>query len=359
MNDSMENRARQALQGVLDPHFSRDIVSLGYVRDLEASEDHVSGTLQLPSPLHPAADAIADLAQQALQETGFAKVSLERAWHVGMAPPAAGQTLPGIRNVVAVASGKGGVGKSTVCINLALSLAQAGARVGLLDCDLYGPSVPYMIGIHERARTDRNRRILPLSVYGMKVMTMGFFVDPGQPLSWRGPMLHKMLLQFFHTVNWGGLDYLFLDLPPGTGDVQLTLTKEAPLSGAVLVTTPQEVALRDVDKGLAMFQKSEVALLGLIENMAYVDCAGCDKRHYPFGRGGGASTAEHHDMPLLGQLPLTPQIPSATGEGEPLMVREPESAAAGALRNAAAEVSMALARRWLIPGASGVSAMEV
>lgn len=246
--------------------------------------------------------------------------------------------IEGVHHVIAVASGKGGVGKSTVAVNFALALAETGARVGIFDCDFYGPSLPTLVGVHERANVDQQRRLLPHEVYNLKLMSLGFHVPRGEGVIWRGPMLHNSFNQLLYATNWGKLDYLILDLPPGTGDIQQTLADTVPVSGSVLVTTPQEVALRDVEKGLAMFRQSNIQVLGIVENMSYYLCGKCDKKHFLFGEGGAAKFGEAAGIPLLGQIPLDTRVPSEVGLGEPLMIREPKTPAADAFRSIASQV---------------------
>jgi len=283
----------------------------------------------------------------------------------GPAPGRGKQSIPGVRHVVAVASGKGGVGKSTVAVNLALALAETGAAVGIFDCDFYGPSLPTLVGIHERARVDDQQRLMPHEVYNLKLMSLGFHVPRGEGVVWRGPMLTNSFRQLLYSTHWGNLDYLILDLPPGTGDVQQTLLDLVPVSGSVLVTTPQDVALRDVEKGLSMFRRGHTRVLGLVENMSYYLCGSCDKKHYLFGQGGPARFAAESDLPMLGAVPLDARVPSEVGLGEPVMLREPKSVAAEAFREIAARIvplvdALSPEQRpggdWATPGAD---AMEV
>jgi ATP-binding protein involved in chromosome partitioning len=241
--------------------------------------------------------------------------------------------LPDIRHTVAVASGKGGVGKSTVAVNLAVCLADRGATVGLLDCDIYGPSLPLMLGVNERPAGDEGTQTLtPLVKYGVKLMSMGFISGEQTPVIWRGPMVHKMVTALMHQVDWGELDYMVLDLPPGTGDAQLTLTQHAPLTGAVIVTTPQDVSLADARKGLKMFQQVNVPVLGIVENMSYFVCDQCSKRHNIFRSGGGRRTSEELDVPFLGEIPLDPPVAEGGDVGQPVVISWPDSAASRALR---------------------------
>jgi ATP-binding protein involved in chromosome partitioning len=262
------------------------------------------------------------------------------------ARPAAGEVLPGVRNTIAVASGKGGVGKSNTAVNLALALADAGAQVGLLDADVYGPSLPTLLGVTGRPgseeRGDR-KVILPLEQHGLKLMSMGFFITENSPVIWRGPMVHGLIRQFLGDVEWGELDYLVIDLPPGTGDAALTLTQQAPLSGAVIVTTPNDLSVVDARKALKMFEKVNVPVLGVIENMAWFsppDLPG--RRYYIFGRGGGARLAEELGAPFLGEVPIDPRIAEGGDLGRPIVRFAPDSEAAAAFRELAGNVARRL-----------------
>jgi ATP-binding protein involved in chromosome partitioning len=245
---------------------------------------------------------------------------------------------------VAVASGKGGVGKSTVAANLAAALAVRGGRVGLLDADIYGPSVPTMFGIgaDERIRSNERGTLIPIERHGVKLVSMGFFVGEGSPLIWRGPMLTKALTQFLHEVEWGGLDYLLVDLPPGTGDVQMTLTMQTALDGGVIVTTPQEVALADVERSVRMFQQCGARIAGLVENMSFHVCPCCGDKRYLFGSGGGRRMAESYDIPFLGEVPLVRDVRQSGDEGTPIVVREPQSESARAFLSIAERLGTAL-----------------
>jgi ATP-binding protein involved in chromosome partitioning len=244
-------------------------------------------------------------------------------------------SLPGIRQVIAVASGKGGVGKSTVAANMALALRGRGSAVGLMDADIYGPSVPMMMGL---GTVDQTITPFPIQKHGLKLMSMGFIVDQKQAVIWRGPMVHKAVTDFLTKVDWGTLDYLVIDLPPGTGDAQLTLTQTAPLTGAVIVTTPQDVALIDARKGLEMFRQVRVPVLGIVENMSYFEPAP-GQRHYLFGQGGGRKMATEADVPFLGEIPIDPRVTECGDEGEPIVQRYPDSAVAAAYRNLACTVA--------------------
>jgi ATP-binding protein involved in chromosome partitioning len=248
-----------------------------------------------------------------------------------------------IRFAVAIASGKGGVGKSTIATNLALSLAQDGARVGLMDADIFGPNVPMMMGVNQRPK-GQGDKIIPPEIHGVKLMSMGFLVDPNQAVIWRGPMVHNALRQFIQDVDWGELDYLIVDLPPGTGDASLSLTQSLPLTGSVIVTTPQQVALSDVIRGVAMFEQLNVPIFGVIENMSYFVAPDTGKRYDIFGHGGGAEMAKKVNVDFLGEIPLEPQVRIGGDSGQPIVVAQPESPAAQAIRATARKVAEACER---------------
>lgn len=261
--------------------------------------------------------------------------------HGGPQPQGAANLIPGVKHVIAVSSGKGGVGKSTVASNLACALVQAGAKVGLLDADLYGPNIPMMMG-STKGPEQQDGKIIPVENYGVKLISMAFLVPEDTPLVWRGPMVHQYLQAFFRDVRWGDLDYLLIDLPPGTGDVQLSLSQMVPLAGAITVTTPQEVALYDVRKGMAMFQKVNVPLLGIIENMSYFMCGHCGERTEIFSHGGGERAAEKLGVPFLGCIPIDPAIRDGGDSGHPIVVADPASPQAAAFREIAKKVMSAL-----------------
>jgi ATP-binding protein involved in chromosome partitioning len=246
-----------------------------------------------------------------------------------------------VRNVVAVASGKGGVGKSTVAVNMAVALAQSGAKVGLLDADIYGPNVPTMVGVHRLPPQNESGKLVPAEAYGMQVMSIGFLVKPGQPLIWRGPMLHSAIRQFLSDVEWDELDYLIIDLPPGTGDAQLSLAQSVPLSGGVIVTLPQDVSLEDARRGLEMFRELNVPILGVVENMSYLELPDGTRMDI-FGTGGGQKLAEAAKVPFLGQIPMDPSVRKGGDQGTPVVVSNPESAPSRALRSLAEQVAARL-----------------
>jgi len=336
-----------ALRSVKDPHLNKDYMSLGMIRDLKIEGDTVSLTVSLPSQaaVARAAQIEHEVKDALLRVAGATQVRLKMSEDVKRtaAPTAAKHALPGIRHVIAVSSGKGGVGKSTVAANLATALSKAGAKVGLLDTDVYGPNIPTMMGIlgqvpYARQDEKKGEMILPLEAYGVKIMSMGLLTKGDQPVVWRGPMLHGVLNQFLNQVDWGELDYLIVDMPPGTGDVQLSLTQLVPVTGAVVVTTPQEVALQDVRKAILMFEKVGVPVLGIVENMSYFLCDSCDKRHNIFGTGGGKSLAEKYRTRLLAEIPLGTEVREAGDTGTPVVIHDAHSIQAQAFVSLASAV---------------------
>jgi ATP-binding protein involved in chromosome partitioning len=316
----------EALKLVKYPGFTRDIVSFGLIKDIEVSSMGVNVILAPTTAREEVVQEIRDAVVATVSQMSGAPavevtVTAPEQPQRRMARGPAG--VPGVAHVIAVASGKGGVGKSTVAANLALALVGMGHRVGLLDCDVYGPSIPLMLGLHERPRSTDDKRIIPLEKFGLKVISLGLFIEDKTPVIWRGPMINKLLTQFLREVEWGELDFLVLDLPPGTGDAQLTITQQVPLTGGVIVTTPQDVALLDVKRGVTMFQQVNAPVLGVIENMSYHVCSGCGDRAELFGHGGGAATAKQFDLPLLGEIPLVRAVREAADAGAPIVVADP------------------------------------
>ncbi len=339
----------KTLSAIRDPDLGKDIVTLGFVKDLAIDEGRVSFTIELTTPACPAKETFQETATElvgALEGVEEVDVTMtSRAPQPHRPPDTPPDILPEVAHIIAVASGKGGVGKSTVAANLALALAADGARVGLLDADIYGPSQPIMFGLKEQPQATADRKILPLEKYGLKLMSLGFIADERMPVIWRGPLVGKMVQEFLANVEWGELDYLIVDLPPGTGDAQLTLVQSAPLSGAVIVTTPQEVALEDVVRALRMFQRVNVHILGLVENMAYFICDECGKRHDIFSSGGGRAAAEDLGIPFVGEIPLEAAVCEGGDAGTPAVAADPGSAVAAAFteiaRSVAANTSIA------------------
>ncbi len=336
----------EALKKVRFPGLSRDIVSFGFVRDVQIDGGHVAFTIHFQTENPSVGEQIArdaEKAAAAVEGVKDVRVTLEIGARQGA--PLAGQmpagppSLEGVKYRIAVASGKGGVGKSTVSTNLALALRQLGHSVGLLDADIYGPSQQMMLGIEGRPQIDESdEKIIPMERHGVKTMSLGLITDPDTPVIWRGPMVMKAIDQFLTDVKWGVLDFMIIDLPPGTGDAQLTLTQKAGLTGAVVVTTPQDVALIDARKGLAMFRKVNVPVLGIVENMSYYLCRHCGEREEIFGHGGGRKTAGMLGVPFLGEIPLDPKVVVGGDTGEPVVAADPKSVASQAFRELARQV---------------------
>lgn len=312
----------EKLRAVKDPDLNRDIVSLGFIKKLEIQNDRVSFDVELTTPACPVKEQLKTECERVVQSIpGVKKVEVRMTAQVRSTTPQSGRiALPQVKHVIAIASGKGGVGKSTVTINLAMALAQEGARVGLLDADIYGPSIPLMMGTSHEKPISQEKRVFPIERHGIKMMSMGYLIPAGEPVVWRGPMVHGALTQFLSQVEWGDLDYLLIDMPPGTGDAQLTISQSAPLAGAVIVTTPQEVSLIDARKGLKMFQNVKVPILGVIENMSGFVCGHCEEVTPIFRQGGGQKMAEEYQIPLLGQVPLDPRVAESSDLGNPVVV---------------------------------------
>ncbi|MBI1802543.1 MAG: Mrp/NBP35 family ATP-binding protein, partial [Chloroflexi bacterium] len=306
-----------------------------FFKDVGIAGDRVTVTVILRTPGEMSKGKLDKAFSDAVMALGGVKrVSVQFELNIPDDPRLAADFPAGMKNAIAVASGKGGVGKSTVAANLAVALAKMGCAVGLLDGDLYGPNIPMMLGIKGQP-VAFGGKMMPLSGHGVRVMSMGMLVEAGTPVIWRGPMLDQAIKQFLNDVMWGTLDYLIVDLPPGTGDVQLSLGQAIPLTGSIIVTTPQAVALADVVKGIAMFQQMKVPMLGIVENMSYTICRDCGRREEPFGSGGGQQMAERFKVPLLGQIPFDTRVRAGGDEGLPVVVRAPESAAAQALTHVA------------------------
>jgi ATP-binding protein involved in chromosome partitioning len=347
-----EKQVLEALKTVKFPGLSRDIVSFGFVKDLNVGGGNVSFRLEITTESPRLAEEIQRDATERLRAIAGVQavtISLD-VHHPGMAAPAgarpapipAGEILKDVKYKVAIASGKGGVGKSTVAANLALALTRLGYRVGLMDSDIYGPSQQMMMGATGKPYVNEEDKIVPIERHGVKVISLGFLMDADQPVIWRGPMVMKAVEQFLQDVAWGKLDFLLIDLPPGTGDAHLTLTQKIQLSGAIIVTTPQEVSLIDARKGLAMFQKVNVPLLGIIENMSYYECPACHNRDEIFKHGGGKRTAETLGVPFLGEIPIDPAIVVGGDAGTPIVVADPKSSATAAYMSLADAVTKTL-----------------
>ena len=315
----------EAMRTVQEPELGRDLISLDMVKDVVIDGTSLALKIELTTPACPLKDEIERTTNAALGAIGATSVDITWGAMVRRSQPrAAEQLVPGVKTIIAVASGKGGVGKSTVSVNLAVALAQAGASVGLLDADITGPNIPMMLGLEGQPKASPNNKITPLERYGVKAISIQFFVPEGQPIVWRGPLVGGAIQQFLRDVDWGELDYLVIDLPPGTSDAQLTLAQAVPISGAVLVTTPQEVSLSDVGKALAMFQRMSVPVIGLVENMTAFACPHCGELTEIFGRGGGERFAAAHDLDYLGGIPLDITVRQGGDVGVPAVAqREP------------------------------------
>ena len=379
MAENLQERVVSALSSVTSPRAGTDVLNAAMVRDLATT---VEGKVRLTVLLSPADDAaiVRDIRQAVERVDGVTDVrvdvkdSTERAAGGATPPPRSTTGAPGapsggrslpvmdtapraqaprgsvpapvaypkLGRIIAVSSGKGGVGKSTVCVNLAVSLARSGAKVGILDADIYGPNIPRMMGVNEAPRVIGDR-IIPLDAHGVKVMSLGFIIERDQPAIWRGPIVMKIITQFLGDVDWGQLDYLFVDMPPGTGDAQLSLVQATNVHGAIIVTTPQEVSVGDALRGAKMFQRVGVPVLGIVENMSWLECPHCGKPTALFGSGGGQRLADELELPLLGQIPLAPNVTQGGDTGAPIVVADPRSAPAASLGRIAAAVTAAIA----------------
>lgn len=341
MSELNEQAVLQALSQIIDPDLKKDIVTLGFVHDLQIAGGDVSFRLVLTTPACPVKEAFEIDARAlvgALPGVENVKVTMDAEVPKGRGV-ANNVAVPGVKNIIAVSSGKGGVGKSTVAVNLAVSLALDGASVGIMDADVYGPNVPLMLGLAEKQPMVFNNQIIPLEAHGVKMISMAVLAPPDRPMVLRGPMLHGIVRQFLTDVNWGELDYLIVDMPPGTGDVQLSLAQLVPVQGAVLVTTPQQVSLADVLRALKMFEQVSVPVLGVVENMSYFVAPDTGNRYDIFGAGGGANFADEYGVPFLGEVPLGMEVRAAGDAGTPIVIADPTSLQAQAFRRVAEEVA--------------------
>jgi ATP-binding protein involved in chromosome partitioning len=363
---------QNALRTVREPDLKNDLVSLGMIENLTVTPDGiVTLRVVLTTPAHPAKAKIeADVREALTRVPGVKSVSIimdakvrGANRHVSGGAGAAGgkgvAAIEGVANIIAVSSGKGGVGKSTVAVNLATSLALEGARVGLMDTDVYGPNIPTMMGVTEQPKImnhpTKGEFFIPPVAHGVKVMSMGFLVDPDQPLVWRGPMLHSVITQFCHQVEWGNLDYLIVDMPPGTGDVQLSLSQMVPVTGAILVSTPQEVSMQDVRKAYAMFDKVRIPIIGVVENMSYFKPEDSDKKYFIFGEGGGKILAQKFKTELLAQVPIVPAVREGGDIGRPITVASPTAPTSLVFRECAKRVAQKVA----IMAAEGIDPAQI
>ncbi len=337
----------RALDQVIDPVSGRSVVQENMITGLVVRDGHVGFAVEVPPARGPQSEPLRAACEAAVAKLpGILSVTAVLTAHQGAAPaaparPAQPQGIPGVASIIAVASGKGGVGKSTVAVNLALGLSRLGLKVGLLDADIYGPSLPRLLDIRQKPETD-GKKIKPIEKYGLKTMSIGFLVKEDEAMIWRGPMVQSALTQMLNDVLWGPLDVLVLDMPPGTGDAQLTIAQRAPLKGAVIVSTPQDIALIDARKGIAMFKKTQVPILGVVENMSVFVCPDCGHEHHIFGHGGARETAEKVGAPFLGEIPLVPRIRETSDAGTPVMATAPDGPEALAFLAVAEKVAVAL-----------------
>jgi len=356
MPEISEAAVLDALRAVKDPDLNRDIVTLKFVKNLRIEGGHVAFTIELTTPACPVKDQMRELARQTVASLpGVTDVAIEMTAQVrstsnleaGKAP------VPGVKNIIAVGAGKGGVGKTTVAVNLAIALSQMGSRVAMIDGDIYGPNVPLMLGIQTQLTGDEHGKIIPAQQYGIQLVSMAFLTNDDSPVIWRGPMLHSVIQQFFREVRWEQVDYLIVDLPPGTGDVALSLSQAVPVAGSVVVTTPQRVSIADTRRAVRMYQKLNVPALGLVENMSHFVCPECHHETDIFGKGGGEALATELGVPFLGRVPIYEPIRVGGDTGVPITIAEKESPAAEAFRAAArqlaAQLSIASYRKAPIP----------
>ncbi|HET9369729.1 MAG TPA: Mrp/NBP35 family ATP-binding protein [Vicinamibacterales bacterium] len=354
MGSLTEAAVLDALRAVKDPDLHKDIVALGFVKNLRIG-DRIAFTIELTTPACPVKDLMRDQARAAVEAiAGTGTVDIEMTASVrAVARPEAGRSpVEGVKNIIAVGAGKGGVGKTTVAVNLAVALAARGSRVALVDGDMYGPNVPLMLGLRTQLETD-GQKIKPAERYGLQVVSMGFLTQDDAPVIWRGPMLHGAIQQFFRDVRWRDVDYLIVDMPPGTGDVALSLSQTVPVAGAVLVTTPQQVSLADTRRAVQMYRKLNIPMIGLVENMSFFACPDCGRETDIFGSGGGEQLASDMSVPFLGRIPLYAPVRRGGDSGTPIVIGEPESAPSRALfaaaERVAQQVSIASFSRRAIP----------
>jgi ATP-binding protein involved in chromosome partitioning len=345
MNTVTESDVLAALKAVRDPDFNRDIVDLKFVKDIRIDGGRVSFAIELATPTSSAKEAIESLAHDVVAAVpGVTDVQVKMGVFVrgAISPEMNKPPVEGVKNIIAVGAGKGGVGKSTVAVNLAIALSQSGARVAVIDADVYGPNIPIMLGISTQLATD-GQKIVPAEQYGIQLVSMGFLTGDDSPVIWRGPMLHGVIQQFFREVRWTDIDYLIVDMPPGTGDIALSLSQSVHVSGAVVVTTPQTVSVADTRRAIRMYQKLNITTLGLVENMSHFVCPSCSHESDIFGKGGGEGLASELGVPFLGRIPIYEPIRVGGDQGVPITVGEPKSVAAQAFRAAAERLAAQIA----------------
>jgi ATP-binding protein involved in chromosome partitioning len=339
-------RVNEVLSSIVDPNTGKDLASSRAARNVKVDGDHVTLDIELGYPAASQIEPIRRMVNDALRAAGAGKVSANVTMKIVAHTVQRGlKVLPNVKNIIAVSSGKGGVGKSTVAVNLALALAAEGAQVGVLDADIYGPSQPTMLGINGKPESLDGKTMEPLVNHGVQAMSIGFLIDTDQPMVWRGPMVTQALQQLLGQTNWKDIDYLLVDMPPGTGDIQLTLAQQVPVTGAIIVTTPQDIALIDAKKGLKMFEKVSVPILGLVENMAVHVCSNCGHAEHIFGAGGAEQMAAQYGVDLLGSLPLDIRIREQTDAGRPTVVAEPEGEIARTYKAIARKVAVKIAEK--------------
>ena len=340
-----EAAVQDALRTVQDPDLKRDVVSLKFVRHVRVDGDRVVCTIELTNPSATVKNAVRDAARAAIAAVpgvGHVQVDVTHNVRTTLSTDVNRQPVPGVKNVIAVGAGKGGVGKTTVSVNLAIALSQLGARVAMIDGDVYGPNVPIMLGIKAQLQTD-GQKILPAEQYGIQLVSMAFLTSDDSPVIWRGPMLHGVVNQFFREVRWDDVDYLIVDMPPGTGDIALSLSQSVPVAGAVVVTTPQTVSVADTRRAIKMYEKLQVPTLGLVENMSHFACPACNHETDIFGKGGGEALAQELSVPFLGRIPIYEPIRVGGDTGVPITIGDPDSVAARAMRAAAERLASQIA----------------
>jgi ATP-binding protein involved in chromosome partitioning len=347
-NKIKENDVLNALRNVQDPDLHKDIVTLGMVKDIKISGKDVSFTVELTTPACPLKEKIEKDCIEAIKKyiTEVENIKVKMSANV-KSFSIEKKLMQKVKNVIAIASGKGGVGKSTVSVNISLALASTGAKVGLLDADIYGPTIPSLLGVKENPEVTEDKKMLPIQKYGLKLMSIGFLLKDNEPVIWRGPMVGGVITQFLRDVEWGELDYLIVDLPPGTGDAQLTLSQVIPLSGVVIVSTPEDVALNIATKALSMFQNMRVPILGIVENMSYFRAPDTGNIYYIFGKGGAKNICEKLEVKFLGEIPLDIYIREGGDKGEPILFFKPDSEQSKAFKSIAGNIAASLSTEIL------------